>query len=116
MLTAATLGMFLYGVYSAGSGLVDLLWWFKRAVWADLAFIFFGSLLIVAAALVRVLIPGSVVLAIGAMLGLQALAIQNEAHAYGRVIPLLQAIRALFAAGLVLFAYYGARRTPPLPG
>ena len=116
MLTAATLGIFLYGVYSAGSGLFDLLGRHRSDAWVDVALMLFGCLLILAAALVRVLVPGGLALAIGAVLGLQALAIQNDAHLYGRVVPELQVTRALMSAGLVLLAYYGARRRPMPPG
>lgn len=109
MLTAATLGMIAYGLYSAGTGLVDLLATRALEVWIDLAMLLFGLMLTMAAFLVRVLMPGGLALAIGAMLGLQALAIHNAAHLYGQVVPLPLVARGAFAAALVLLAYIGAR-------
>lgn len=110
MLTAATLGMFAYGVYSVGSAVMDLIGPLTLEIWVNLGVILFGALLILAAAFVRVLIPGGLALAIGAMLGLQAIAIHNHAHSYGQMIPGLQIARGIFAAALVVLAFLGSRR------
>ena len=88
MLTAATLGLAGYGLYSAIYGAVDLFRPESLDFWADLALIIFGLLLTVSAAFVRVLIPGGLILAIGALLGLEATALYNSAHVHGRVLPL----------------------------
>jgi hypothetical protein len=107
MLTAATLGMAGYGLYSILEGLIDLLWWSRVGIWADLATLAFGLLLLVAAAFVRVLIPGGLALALGALFGLQALSI----HAAGSFQVVPQAVRGSLAALVVLLAYLGARRS-----
>ena len=109
MLTWAALGMVGYGLYSAGSGVIDIFGRSALELWADLGLIVFGAMLMIAAALVRVVIPGGLALALGAMFGLQALALHSAAHLYGQVVPLPQLARALFAATLVLLAYMGAR-------
>ena len=53
----------------------------------------FGGLLALAAAFVRVRLPGGLAFAIGAMLGLQALAVHDAAHLGGGIEP--QLARAL---------------------
>ncbi len=110
MLTAATLGLAGYGLYSAIYGAVDLFRPESLDFWADLALIIFGLLLTVSAAFVRVLIPGGLILAIGALLGLEATALYNSAHVHGRVLPLPLIVQAGFSALLVLLAYVGERR------
>jgi hypothetical protein len=47
----------------------------------------FGALLVLAAAFVRVRLPGGVAFAIGAMLGLQALAVHDAVHLGTGVAP-----------------------------
>ena len=107
MLTAATLGMAGYAIYAIVVGLLDLLWWSRVEIWANVGSIVFGLLLIVAAAFVRVLIPGGLALALGALLGLQALSI----HAAGSLQVIPQVARGSIVALLVLLAYLGARRS-----
>ena len=107
MLTAATLGLACYGIFSAVYGVVDLFRSDSLEVWADLTLIIFGLVLSVSAAFVRVLIPGGLALAIGALLGLEAIAIHNSVHFYGRVVPLPLVIQGLFSGILVLLAYWG---------
>jgi hypothetical protein len=109
MLTAATLGMAGYAVYAIVEGLIDLLWWSRVEAWANVGSVVFGLLLIAAAAFVRVLIPGGLALALGALLGLQALSI----HAAGSLEMVPQVVRGSVAALLVLLAYMGARRSRP---
>ena len=48
MLTAATLGMFLYGIYSVATGVIDLLGPVSLDIWADIMLIFLGGWLIIA--------------------------------------------------------------------
>ncbi len=110
MLTAATLGMAAYGVYAVAAGLFDLLVRSRMEVAADLTQVVFGLLLLLAAAFVRVVIPGGLALAIGALLGLQALAIHADVHTTGVVVPLSQIWRGALAAVLVLLAWVGAKR------
>ncbi len=109
MLTAAALGMVIYGIYSAGFGLVDLLGGGQLEGWADAALTIFGVMLAFAAVLVRVLVPGGLALAIGALLALQALGIHTAAHVTGEVALPPQMLRGVFAALLVLTAYVGSR-------
>jgi hypothetical protein len=115
MLTTATLGMAIYGGYSIVWGLIDLFFRSRVGFWADLALIAFGVILIVAAAFVRVLIPGGLALAIGALLGLQALSIHTDVHVAGRVVLVLQAVRGGFAVLMVGLALEGGRRAAAGP-
>jgi hypothetical protein len=99
MLTAAALGMFSYGMYSAGSAVVNLFQGAHLELWAELGSIVFGALLVLAAAFVRVRLPGGLAFAIGAMLGLQALAVHAAGHLGGGIEA--QLARASIAIVLV---------------
>ena len=109
MLRAAALGMFLYGLHDVVVGAADLLgagtlpWWAN--VWRMLA----GAMLLFAAVLVRVSMPGGLALAVAALLGLQSISLYNDAHFYGRLdlMILPQILRAGFAATLVALAHFG---------
>ena len=57
----------------------------RLELWAELGLIVFGALLPLAAAFVRVRLPGGLALAIGAMLGLQALAVHDAVRLGGGV-------------------------------
>jgi len=113
MLPLASLGMAFYGLWSAAGAAADLLGARALEFWADAATFVFGLILLLAAALVRVRLPGGLALAIGALLGLQALALHRAAHLDGAVLLLPQLGRGAFAATLVLLAYLGSRRQPP---
>jgi hypothetical protein len=102
MLTAAALGMFFYGIYSIGWAVADLARGARLEWWAELGLIFFGALLVLAAAFVRVRLPGGVAFAIGAMLGLQALAVHDAVHLGTGVAP--QIVRGATALLLVTIA------------
>ena len=102
MLTAATLGMFAYGVYSAGWAALDLMRGARLELWAELGLMLFGLLLSLSAAFVRVRLPGGLAFAIGALLGLQALAVHDAVHLAGGITP--QILRAIVAVVLVLMA------------
>ena len=65
MLTIASLGMLVYGIYSAGWAVADLLRGAQLEVWAELGLMAFGALLALAAAFVRVRLPGGLAFAIG---------------------------------------------------
>jgi hypothetical protein len=110
MLTAATLGMLAYGLYSVGLGVAGLLGFVALEVWANLGLIVTGLLLALAAAFVRVRLPGGLALALSAMLGLQALALHNDLHFYGATTVPPQALRGACAALLLVLAYVGGRR------
>jgi hypothetical protein len=110
MLTAAALGMAAYGVYEATWALIDLVGGGQLEVWANLLVILFGLLLIPAAAFVRIRFPGGLALALGAVLGLQALSIHAAAHFYGRLVVSLQLGRAALAAVIIGLAYVGSSR------
>jgi len=114
MLPLATLGMALYALWSAAGAAADLVGARVFEFWADAATFLFGLVLLLAAALVRVRLPGGLALAIGALLGLQALALHRAAHLDGVVRLTPQLARGAFAAALVLLAYLGSRR-PPSP-
>jgi hypothetical protein len=102
MLTAAALGMVFYGIYSIGWAVVDLARGARLELWAELGLIFFGALLVLAAAFVRVRLPGGVAFASGAMLGLQALAVHAAVHLATGVAP--QIVRGATALLLVTIA------------
>lgn len=110
MLTLATLGMVGYGIWAAAAAAADLVRGHVLEVWASLATLALGAILVIAAALVRVRMPGGLALALGALLGLQALALHASAHEAGFISPASQIARGLFAALLVLLAYLGDRR------
>src|SRR3954454_12743527 len=113
MLSAAALGMFLYGSYSAGWAAVDLVRGARLELWAEAGIVGFGVLLILAAAFVRVRLPGGIAFAIGAMLGLQALAVHDAVHLGGGVGS--QLTRASIAVALVAMALSDARPSQALP-
>ena len=112
MLTASALGMAGYGVYSAGLGMAGLAGFVRLEVWANLGLIGLGLLLMLSAAFVRVRMPGGLALALSAMLGLQALALHNDVHFFGRAVLALQIARGAFAALLVALAAWGGRTAP----
>jgi hypothetical protein len=105
VLTIATLGLFAYGVYSTIWPLVDLLRGARLELWAELGLMLFGVMLILSAAFVRVRLPGGIALALGAMLGLQALAVHNAVHLAGGVAP--QIGQAVYAGALIALAWAG---------
>jgi hypothetical protein len=107
MLTAATLGMTGYGLYSLGAALADLLGPSQLAWIANLIAIVLGAMLVAAAVLVRVGLPGGLALALTALFGLQSLSLHSAARLYGQVAPEPQIARALFGALLVGLAYFG---------
>jgi len=109
MLTAATLGLAAYGVYSCGLGAVDFFRTPGLDWWADLALIVFGMLLLLSSAFVRVRMPGGLALAVGALLALQALSLHNDLHFYGSILVAPQVVRGLVGATLAALGYFGAR-------
>ncbi len=102
MLTASALGMLIYGVYSVAWAAIDLVRGTRLELWAELGLIGFGGLLALAAAFVRVRLPGGLAFAIGALLGLQALAVHDAAHLGTGVAP--QIVRGAIALVLVAMA------------
>ena len=110
MLTVAVLGMCSYGLYSAAWAAVDLIRGARLELWAELGLMLFGALLTLSAPLVRVRLPGGLAAAMGAMLGLQALAVHNAVHLDTGLTP--QVGRGLLALALVALASRGARSTP----
>lgn len=107
MLTIATLGMFVYGLYSMGWAVLDVIRGARLELWAELGLMLFGLLLALSAAFVRVRLPGGLAFAIGAMLGLQALAVHDAVHLASGITP--QVVRGVVAVVLVLMA---VRTTP----
>jgi hypothetical protein len=110
MLTAATLGLAAYGVYSAGFGAVDLFRSPGLDWWADVALIGLGLVLLIASAFVRVRLPGGLALALGALLALQALSLHNDMHFYGAILVAPQVVRGVAAGALAGLAFWGGRR------
>jgi fatty acid desaturase len=113
MLSAAALGMFLYGTYSTGWAVIDLIRGARLELWAEVGLAGFGVLLMLAAAFVRVRLPGGIAFAIGAMLGLQALAVHDAVHLASGIGS--QVTRASIAAALVALALSDARPSQALP-
>ena len=70
MLRAAALGMFLYGLHDVAAGAVDLVGAGVLEWWADFWRLLSGAVLMLAAALVRVSMPGGLALAVAGLLGL----------------------------------------------
>lgn len=106
MLTAATLGLCAYGTYSVVWAVVDLAHGAQLELWAELGLIGFGLLLVLSAAFVRVRLPGGLAFAIGALLGLQALAVHDAVHLSAGLAP--QVARAVLAIALIVLAWAGA--------
>ena len=107
MLTLATLGMTGYGLYSLGTGLWDLFWLSRLEPMANLASILLGAMLILAGLFIRVGLPGSLALALGALFGLQSLSLHNAGHLYDQIAPEPQVARAVFSAVLIALAFFG---------
>jgi len=99
VLTIASLGMFVYGIYSVGWAVVDLVRGARLEAWAELGLIAFGVLLALASTFVRVRLPGGLAFAIGAMLGLQALAVHDAVHLGGDIAP--QIVRGSIALAVI---------------
>ena len=100
MLTLATLGMFAYGTYSAVSALFDVIQGARIEWWAEGLIALSGLLLVLAAALVRVRIPGGLAVAISAMLALQALEVHTVSHLGLGLAPQIgRAVLAFFLVG-----------------
>jgi hypothetical protein len=114
VLTVASLGMFVYGIYSIGWAAADLIRGARLEPWAELGLIAFGALLALAATFVRVRLPGGLAFAIGALLGLQALAVHDAVHLGGGVGS--QVARGSIAVALVAMALSAARPSPAPPG
>ena len=104
MLTVASIGMFVYGAYSILWAIVDLLRGARLELWAELGLMLFGLLLTLSAAFVRVRLPGGLAFAIGALLGLQALAVDVDGGVTPRMI-----VRGVAALALVGLAWAGGR-------
>ena len=98
MLTVASIGMFVYGAYSILWAIVDLLRGARLELWAELGLMLFGLLLTLSAAFVRVRLPGGLAFAIGALLGLQALAVDVDGGVTPRMI--VRGVAALARVGL----------------
>lgn len=109
VLTVATLGLAVYGMYSMGLGAVDAFRSPGLDWWADAALAVFGLLLLTASVLVRLRIPGGLALALSGLAALQALALHNDMHFYGDILVAPQVVRGVIAAGLAALAWAGAR-------
>ena len=107
MLRAAALGMFLYGLHDVAAGAAGLVGAGVLEWWADFWRLLSGAVLMLAAALVRVSMPGGLALAVAGLLGLQSISLHNDPHFYGRLLLWPQLARAVFSAVLVGLAYFG---------
>jgi hypothetical protein len=103
MLTAATIGMLSYAGYSAGWAVYDMITGPHLEWWAELGLVLFALLLALGALFVRARLPGGLAFAIGAMLGLQALAVHTAAHLLTGLTP--QIGRGVLAIALVVIAH-----------
>ena len=106
MLTAATLGLAFYGLYSIVAGLGDLLGPSVLEWWANLWVIVGGGVVLLAAAFVRVSMPGGLALAVGGLLALHSISLHNDPHLYDMVL-VPQLARAAVAVVLVGLGYAG---------
>ena len=101
--------MFAYGTYSAAWAIHDVVQGARIELWADGLIVLFGLLLAVAAAFVRVRMPGGLAVAIGVMLALQALEVHTAAHLESGLLPQVgRAVLAFFLVGCAVAA-------PPVP-
>jgi hypothetical protein len=107
MLTAASLGMALYGLYSILAGVTDLVAATQLEWWANLWLISAGIMLMLGAAFVRVSLPGGLALAVGGLLALQSIGLHNAGHLYGRMFLIPELARAALALALAALAYFG---------
>ena len=107
MLTTATIGMALYGLYSILAGATDLVASAQLEWWANLWLIGAGIVLVFGAAFVRVSLPGGLALAVGGLLALQSISLHNAGHLYGRVLLIPELARAILAVSLVALAHFG---------
>src|SRR3954451_18681483 len=94
--------MFGYGIYAVCWAVLDLVRGARLELWAELGLIAFGVLLALAATFVRVRLPGGLAFAIGALLGLQALAVHDAVHLAGGIAP--QIVRRSIALTLIALA------------
>ncbi len=95
--------MFVYGTYSAVWAIVDVLRGARLELWAEILIALFGLLLVLAAAFVRVRLPGGLAVAISAMLALQALEVHTAAHLDSGLTPQVgRAVLAFFLVGSAL--------------
>ena len=107
MLRAAALGMLVYGVHDVVVGVTDLIGSGTLEWWANLWRMLSGGVLALAAALVRVSLPGGLALAVSGLLGLQSISLHNDPHVYGELLLAPHLARAGFSALLVALAYFG---------
>ena len=82
MLRAAAFGMLIYGVHDFIVGATDLIGVGMLEWWANLWRILSGGVLTLAAALVRVSLPGGLALAVSGLLALQSINLHNDPHVY----------------------------------
>jgi len=99
VLTLAALGMFGYGTYSAFWAVFDVISGARLEWWADVLLVLFGLLLVVAAAFVRVRMPGGLAVAIGAMLALQASVVLRSGRGE-RELPIAEFLEDTFTTAL----------------
>ena len=115
MLTAATLGMFLYGIYSVATGIIDLVGPVSLDIWADIMLILLGGWLMIASAFVRIGAPGCLAFAMGSLFALQALSLHHTSHLKGAINLMPEFIRGALVAILILMAYLGLRKEKNSP-
>ena len=112
MLTVATLGLAVYGLYSMVAGVVDLFGSGPLEWWASLWLMVAGGILVCSAVFVRASIPGGLALATAGLLALQSISLHNAGHLYGQVVLLPELARLLLGTALVGLAYAGWDREP----
>ncbi|MCX6538936.1 MAG: hypothetical protein NT151_08390 [Acidobacteria bacterium] len=110
MLTAATLALLGYALYTVGWSVIDLVVWSRLERWADVATSAIALLLFPAAVLIRARIPGGLPLGFAALLGLQAISLHNSMHLYGEIRVLAESARAAFWSGVMVLALAGQRK------
>ncbi len=116
MLTAATLGLAGYGVYSVVAAIADMIVFARLEWWADIGGGMLGLSLLFAAVLVRARVPGGLAFALGGLLGLQALGLHNSMHLHGSIQIIEESARAGFGILLMVLGWIGGKREPPDSG
>lgn len=107
MLTAASIGLAFYGLYSVVVGAHGLLAIAQLEWWANIWLIGSGLMLVMSSVFVRASTPGGLALANAGLLGLQSISLHNSNHLYGEVSFLPQVARAVLAVLLATLAYAG---------
>ncbi len=109
VLSAATVALLGYSLSILTWSTLDLASWSQLEVWADLSTGALALVLVPAAVLVRVRIPGGIPLACAGLAGLQAINLHNSMHMHGEIAYVAEGARAVFGGVVLWLAWAGGR-------